>query len=601
MDNSVVVIVDKSGKNKLLKMKAFLADNYSEVKIMVLSEEIRAELNEHFKADISGFYESVDGGTVDEVRHKAFDLTHNWFLDASGKDIFETDGLSFGLISQLYLHEYSAKIFLYLAVMNNAINKYGNRNFLLICKDKKLLAKIIDIMGGKKKTINYGMLPSLKAEAVLEWMKRNYLDWQVKLIYSLIFSLFVKRHKPVNADVVLVYDVYNKSAINILNSLQKSINSRGISCLSLAFEPRVFKSIDKNGNKVLLGSIFRIGDFFKARKGYGCFRNKYKEMAEEIESRFMYGSKNIFCLFSPAIDKLIKYFYAQLFVEYETIKRVFSSYGPKNIVAASDSHKISRLMVFMAKDYGVRSLVIQHGFLADFYAYVPVFADKIAVWGEYPKSWFVEKGVPEEKIVVTGPPQFNALVLSKKADMLNMAADKKRFLYAVTNLPSEIGKLFFRKSLRMIEKTLRDENNCELIVKLHPGEGDMDFARKTVNELGLKNVKICKYESLYDLISSSTAVLTSYSTVAIETLLLGKPLIIIKTELFGLDNLYEKYDCAFIVNDSLEDHERLGNILKYDIFNDKLVRKNTNNAQRFLDDYVGGNRDAIERVVGLLA
>jgi hypothetical protein len=62
-------------------------------------------------------------------------------------------------------------------------------------------------------------------------------------------------------------------------------------------------------------------------------------------------------------------------------------------------------MIGAARSLGIHTVLIQHGFLGQEWLHWPVGADKVCVWGEVDRRWYVGRGLPEDRIEVTGSPR----------------------------------------------------------------------------------------------------------------------------------------------------------------------------------------------------
>jgi len=76
--------------------------------------------------------------------------------------------------------------------------------------------------------------------------------------------------------------------------------------------------------------------------------------------------------------------------------------------------------------------------------------------------------------------------------------------------------------------SVKDLENVELVLKLHPAEkDDFDYYRNIAKKAACNNFRIVLEFDLYLLISISDIVITCFSTVGAETVYFNKPLIIL--------------------------------------------------------------------------
>lgn len=605
MKKNLIMIVDQEGYRKVLKQKGFLFRNYQEIKILTLASGIKERLKSNFGTSIYEPFDLIDRDTNIYARNTAFYLSHNWFRNKDGKDIFEIDGISFGLIPQVYLYTLFYEVFVYLEALTRMIEQRKNIECIVAApKHKRFISDILKATNinckikslGNIRVSNYFYMFSI--ENIIEYLKKNHFDWQVKMIVSLFQSLLWRKKVIGKVDDLLIYDVYNKPAIESLFILQEHLIKKGRKCAGLFFEGRVFNLVPNILQKIFLASYLNLTVFFNGRKTYEILRKQYKSNLKMIRNNFIYKNKSVYILFKEELNKLIRNFYSQLFREYVVFERVFRELKPRNVLVASDSHKMSRLSVLMARKYNINSVTLQHGAPVDYCVYTPVFADKVAVWGEYAKSWFIRHGVSAEKVSVTGQPRFDKIYKKKEQfvvtkETLNM----KKILFVVSGISDSFGKYETIRSLNILNNILQKVNNYKLIIKLHPGEKETQFIKDIMDSLNFKNFTITRNANLYNLIIDSSVVITTFSTVGIEALMFDKPLIIIESNLAGFRLPYGEYNCAFSVNNA----EDLQRILVKDLFCQDIVEAKRLNAKKFLRDYIYtvGNR-ALENITKLL-
>ena len=79
-------------------------------------------------------------------------------------------------------------------------------------------------------------------------------------------------------------------------------------------------------------------------------------------------------------------------------------------------------------------------------------------------------------------------------------------------------------SFEMVYETIKELPEVQFVVKPHPDESEK-LHREFVAKLGLNNVVIVKNVAIKELLIASDVVMNIYSTVGIEALSMGKPLV----------------------------------------------------------------------------
>ncbi len=159
---------------------------------------------------------------------------------------------------------------------------------------------------------------------------------------------------------------------------------------------------------------------------------------------------------------------------------------------------------------------------------------KIAVTGEYVKNVLIKQGVPNNRLVLTGQPRFDRLV-NETFDtnlfrlILKIPKDKK--IVTLCTQPFVEYKMWTpetrKQFLSFVYKSIKELPNYQFVIKLHPIDIFEDY-KKVLSDIDA-NHKILLYKEidLYRLISISDIVMTVNSTVALEAMIINKPVIII--------------------------------------------------------------------------
>ena len=86
----------------------------------------------------------------------------------------------------------------------------------------------------------------------------------------------------------------------------------------------------------------------------------------------------------------------------EQIDSHFRRLRPQRLVLDEDATPLARAAVAVARRYGARSFVVQHGAPLCRFGFAPLWADKILAWGESSRRQFARWGLSAESIEVVG-------------------------------------------------------------------------------------------------------------------------------------------------------------------------------------------------------
>ena len=115
----------------------------------------------------------------------------------------------------------------------------------------------------------------------------------------------------------------------------------------------------------------------------------------------------------------------------------------------------------------MKTIVYQHGATIWDYGYIPVYADKIMVWGSSSKKWFIDRGVKPDKVVITGNVLMDTYV-SKKNERIK-GVNKKIFFF-----PNPIDRDITKSVIKEVDLVCKI-NSVSGYLKLHPSEKNIDF------------------------------------------------------------------------------------------------------------------------------
>lgn len=260
---------------------------------------------------------------------------------------------------------------------------------------------------------------------------------------------------------------------------------------------------------------------------------------------------------------LYKYNGRQSFLPVKVMEDVISM-GDYQLVVTTNSPRMERAAIVAAGNLGVPSLCMVDLFAQQGVAWIGErgYADKICVIADSVKQTLLEAGRTDEEVVVTGNPAFDRLAdetLKQKAIALrkNKGWEGKKVILWCSQFEPKIhpftGEKGDTKLPFNIEKELKNicdlraNEGWELFVRPHPSE-NMD-ERKII-----QGVTYGREDELAVLLSAVNVVVVTSSTVGLEAVLLGKPVVALSMSIFSADMPFAKMDLAEGV-DCLDDLE----------------------------------------------
>ena len=148
---------------------------------------------------------------------------------------------------------------------------------------------------------------------------------------------------------------------------------------------------------------------------------------------------------------------------------------PRVLVSAGDNHPVGYLFHTVARQLGIASIVIQHGFIGQEWLHYPLWADKICVWGEVDKQWYMARGVPAGRIAVTGNPRgITSLPIQNREAIrqkLGCVPSQRLLIWFTTYRREEWMKCF----LHWLHSPAMKRLDAKIVLKLHPIEDPAIF------------------------------------------------------------------------------------------------------------------------------
>ncbi|MEK6973635.1 MAG: CDP-glycerol glycerophosphotransferase family protein [Nanoarchaeota archaeon] len=288
---------------------------------------------------------------------------------------------------------------------------------------------------------------------------------------------------------------------------------------------------------------------------------------------------------------------AVFYIEY--FNSIYTKYNVKAIVLASDVLRTGKTAAKTAELNKVASVTVQHGATgerAGRYGYLPISSDRFACWGKTSKKALISYGGNEKKIVITGCPRYDSLIKKQgfrsKEEiyaLFNLKPEDKIIVYATNVMPEQ--ELMFTNLARAC-----NELNIKLVLALHPADKE-EFYKNICSKNNWSLLVNKDFSNLFSLISYSELLITKASTVAIEAMIIGKPIVTMNfttapdrlpfAKLGAAIGVYKPEDLKSVISGILNDESTRKKLMKH--------------AEAFLIDYIYSlDGRSTERVVKLI-
>jgi len=202
---------------------------------------------------------------------------------------------------------------------------------------------------------------------------------------------------------------------------------------------------------------------------------------------------------------------------------------PSLIVFTYDAMPHEKSIILSSRFNNTPTLEVQHGVTNVDIGFVPLYTDKVAVFGENSKQFFIGYGIDENRIEITGRPLYDSWTKDSKknSEVLkhpDIPKEGRIILMATSALFHHRLDTFnnIKNMYSSVVKTVRQFPDHTLVIKLHPSE-DVDNYRYATEDPD--NVIFVKDIGLTELINRSDMVITDISTIGLEAIMLGMPVI----------------------------------------------------------------------------
>jgi len=238
--------------------------------------------------------------------------------------------------------------------------------------------------------------------------------------------------------------------------------------------------------------------------------------------------------------------------------RILEGERPRLVIYSDDSDPRCRVFSLQAAQRNVPTLLVQQGIASAAYPEWKFFsAGTVAAMGPTSREAMVSQGVAPGRIVLTGNPGFDRLVVRAPEEgaavrrRLGLDQDRRMLLFA--SQPYRAGA--FRspearsEMIAAIGNAMRAVPEVQLVAKAHPAEDPRELAQ-------LLGPGLCALlgpgEDIIPLIKASDIFMTFFSQTALQALCAGKPVLNVAFPGAGGMDLYERSGATWVARNERE-------------------------------------------------
>jgi len=501
-----------------------------------------------------------------KIDEKSLFFSRNWYkFDKSFEKAIEFKEIQIGFASSFEIIKIFHKIFLLLKSASNAVA--GKKAVAIIASKNSFSGKCAKIAAAKANT-KFIALELQKEKVVDMWSNISIEKLQEvgKKLGKIILE-GARFRKKTNAKIVFV------KSNGYLGELSKKIQED---------KELQLVSLDNFVIKKMLNPavLLRCGKIRSEKKAlFARAFNKFRE-SRLFAEKMVFEGMSFADAFSECMPRFIEKDWTEFAFVIEILSKEFEKQKPEVVVLWEDMVPFERICALLAKKNKTKSLVVQHGLfkprtkVKDWLAgFAPLTADKIAVWGPIHKRMLMKKQVPENRIVITGSPRFDPLLNRKFDDKgfrkkLGLKKGEKLVVlatqpYTVETTPPAVLAENVLKAVKAIPK-------ARMAIKIHPLERRLDY-KKMLEREG-NHVTLLEKTDLHQLLHCADTVIVFSSTVGIEAMLLGKPVIVYADKLLE-KSVYKEFSKSLIARNMKQVRLLLEKILQNSLDKEMLKKE----------------------------
>lgn len=261
-------------------------------------------------------------------------------------------------------------------------------------------------------------------------------------------------------------------------------------------------------------------------------RTAQKISQELFEKWKRVNQKHLFGEHWPSLKYTLQFFFSpeflyNLILYYQAMQHVLREENIKMIILTSRNGFFEKCIIAAAHKQKIPLVVVQHGMgmgTSDPELFPGM---KIAVFGAAYREKLTSWGINQEDIIITGP-----IIFEQIQEFIQSEKKATGKVLLITDQYIEENYIHKEKYFQKIEIILQQLQTLEkeIVIKLHPVEKHFAEYVSLIEKNGWNNIQVTQERGsavLYNLINNSDVVINSYSTVALEAMILGKPILTI--------------------------------------------------------------------------
>lgn len=521
-----------SNEKEFAAVKEFAAQNAAK-KILCISHEFWPE-SQGSLANLAVCREEelLSEKELELIEERALFFARNWFkFDGKFEKACVVQGIQLGFVSDFAIFNIFRKIFLLLLSGGNAIAR--EKPEAVVAAGNSFSGACAEIVAGGKK-VKLRALQIAAEEKTNVWI--NFNPKKLSEAFGKLGEILKDSGGGAGPGAKTVFVKGSWYFKNVENELRQDSSLNVVSLDTFVLR------------KMLLPWNFL--SYVRTMKEKRAF---FSKIFAEFEGSRAFREKMVFqgMGFGEAFARCTPRFSLRDWPEFcfviEKLYNEFEKKKPSVAVVWDDFIPFERIVVLLARKFNAKSIVLQHGIFIEksrlpgwIRSFVPLTADKIAVWGPVFRKMLEEKGVSKERIAVTGAPRLDALGKRKfdnDAFREKMGWKKGEKIVVLATQPLTMHTMPPTVLAEHVADAMKAFLDARLVIKIHPLENASDY--RAVLEKARSNCTLIEKTDLHQLLNCADLAIVHSSTVGLEAMILGKPTIafagdFLKSNFYGL-------------------------------------------------------------------
>lgn len=558
-----------------------------------------------------------------QINDMAKNTSINWYKNNEIEPFLMFDDINLGNLLEMEFFQYFLPIFTN-AIVIEYIIKNNNFDQIIsateinpfveqICSNNKIKCQVIDkkqksslVLDNLNIKINLGKIPfSFKIS------RKQFLF--VKYQFEKILFYFLGYNdKELDKKSILLLDfnpvIYEDLLIE-LSKLNKKIlllNTRRPAVWNF----HSFKILLKNKCKILILSKYQQKIYEQIDKKLNSFNLKEQELWKKnhiFEDVFTINSLTLWPSIMDSFKQICTNRFSESIKIILSINELLPKINPSIILEWAETAMEEKIIIQIAKKLKIDSIYLQHTIASMEDSGVPhgrfishfahsFLSRKQTVWGKPTKEYALSHN--NSNTIVVGSPRHD-----KFFNLINSVENKGIILFAPT-IPSNVSSKnmtteaiqSFNEFIQHTCKILKNIPNKEFIVKPHPTPSPIYDIAKLVKEVD-PNISITYNHDILNLINQCELLITTNnSTVAIEAMMLKKPVISLQTRPFYMNEELVKMDAVI----SITDISNIESVIKKLLNDTNMKTHHLKKSKQFLDLHFMDQGEASKNLTNIL-